>query len=73
MGAVFLAERDDDEYRAKVAVKLVRPGMDTEFIRAISARAADACAAPAPEHQPTARWRDTDHGLRTSSWSIDGP
>ena len=34
MGAVFLAERDDDEYRAKVAVKLVRPGMDTEFILA---------------------------------------
>jgi hypothetical protein len=32
MGAVFLAERDDDEYRAKVAVKLVRPGMDTEFM-----------------------------------------
>ena len=34
MGTVFLAERDDDEYHAKVAVKLVRPGMDTEFILA---------------------------------------
>ena len=34
MGTVFLAERDDDEYRARVAVKLVRPGMDTEFILA---------------------------------------
>jgi hypothetical protein len=34
MGTVFLAERDDDEYRAQVAVKLVRPGMDTEFILA---------------------------------------
>ena len=34
MGAVYLAERDDDEYRAKVAIKLVRPGMDTEFILA---------------------------------------
>ena len=32
MGTVFLAERDDDQYRASVAVKLVRPGMDTEFI-----------------------------------------
>ena len=32
MGAVFLAERDDEAYRAKVAVKLVRPGMDTAFI-----------------------------------------
>lgn len=34
MGTVFLAERDDDEYAAKVAIKLVRPGMDTEFILA---------------------------------------
>jgi tetratricopeptide (TPR) repeat protein/tRNA A-37 threonylcarbamoyl transferase component Bud32 len=34
MGTVFLAERDDDEYRARVAIKLVRPGMDTEFILA---------------------------------------
>jgi eukaryotic-like serine/threonine-protein kinase len=32
MGTVFLAERDDDQYLARVAVKLVRPGMDTEFI-----------------------------------------
>lgn len=32
MGTVFLAERDDDQYQARVAVKLVRPGMDTEFI-----------------------------------------
>ena len=34
MGTVFLAERDDDQYHARVAVKLVRPGMDTEFILA---------------------------------------
>ena len=34
MGTVFLGERDDDEYHARVAVKLVRPGMDTEFILA---------------------------------------
>ncbi len=34
MGTVFLAERDDDEYHAQVAVKLVRPGMDIEFILA---------------------------------------
>jgi eukaryotic-like serine/threonine-protein kinase len=32
MGTVFLAERNDEEYRAQVAIKLVRPGMDTEFI-----------------------------------------
>jgi eukaryotic-like serine/threonine-protein kinase len=34
MGTVFLAERDDDQYKASVAIKLVRPGMDTEFILA---------------------------------------
>ncbi|HMF95214.1 MAG TPA: protein kinase [Vicinamibacterales bacterium] len=34
MGTVFLAERDDEQYHARVAVKLVRPGMDTEFILA---------------------------------------
>ena len=32
MGTVFLAERDDQQYDARVAIKLVRPGMDTEFI-----------------------------------------
>ena len=32
MGAVFLALRADDEYRKQVAIKLVRPGMDTEAI-----------------------------------------
>ncbi|HEX7797835.1 MAG TPA: protein kinase [Vicinamibacterales bacterium] len=34
MGTVFLAERDDDQYHARVAIKLVRPGMDVEFILA---------------------------------------
>jgi serine/threonine protein kinase len=34
MGTVFLAERDDDQYHSRVAIKLVRPGMDVEFILA---------------------------------------
>src|SRR5262245_61680060 len=34
MGDVFLAERDDEQYHARVAIKLVRPGMDTDFILA---------------------------------------
>ena len=29
MGAVFLASRDDDEYRKQVAVKLVQPGLNS--------------------------------------------
>jgi serine/threonine protein kinase len=34
MGTVYLAERDDGQFRKQVAVKMVRPGMDTEFILA---------------------------------------
>ena len=32
MGTVYLAERDDEEYQAQVAIKLVRRGMDTDLI-----------------------------------------
>ncbi|HEV8146926.1 MAG TPA: protein kinase [Bryobacteraceae bacterium] len=32
MGAVYLAARDDQQYESEVAIKLVRPGLDTEFI-----------------------------------------
>ncbi len=32
MGAVFLAERDDSEFKKKVAIKLIKRGMDTDFI-----------------------------------------
>ena len=31
MGTVYLAERADDQYESQVAIKLVRPGLDTEF------------------------------------------
>jgi serine/threonine protein kinase len=34
MGTVFLGERSDGENETRVAIKLVRPGMDTEFILA---------------------------------------
>ncbi len=32
MGAVYLAERADGEFRQKVAVKLIKRGMDTDFV-----------------------------------------
>ena len=32
MGAVYLAERDDSEFRHRVAIKLIKRGMDTDFI-----------------------------------------
>lgn len=32
MGAVYLAKRDDDEFRQEVALKIVKRGMDTDFI-----------------------------------------
>jgi eukaryotic-like serine/threonine-protein kinase len=32
MGAVYLAERDDQQFTRRVAVKLVKRGMDTDFV-----------------------------------------
>ncbi len=32
MGAVYLAERDDQQFKKQVAIKLVKRGMDTEFV-----------------------------------------
>lgn len=32
MGAVFLAERADDEYQKRVAIKLIKRGMDTDSV-----------------------------------------
>src|SRR6476659_4739079 len=32
MGTVYLARRDDDQYSIDVAIKLVAPSMDTEFV-----------------------------------------
>src|ERR1051325_11590529 len=32
MGAVYLAERDDAEFKRQVAIKLIKRGMDTEFV-----------------------------------------
>lgn len=34
MGAVYLAERDDDEYHKQVAIKLIKRGMDSDAILA---------------------------------------
>ncbi|HEY0380430.1 MAG TPA: protein kinase [Pyrinomonadaceae bacterium] len=32
MGAVYMAEREDGEFRRRVAIKLIKRGMDTDFI-----------------------------------------
>src|SRR5215831_10594133 len=32
MGAVYLAARDDEQYESEVAIKIVRPGLDTDFV-----------------------------------------
>lgn len=32
MGAVYLAARDDDQFKKQVAIKLIRRGMDSEFV-----------------------------------------
>lgn len=64
MGTVYLAERDDDQYETQVAVKLVRPGMDTDFILARFRRERQALANM--QHPNIARLLDggtTDEGL----------
>ena len=33
MGAVYLAERDDEHYRQQVAIKLIKPGLGGDLIR----------------------------------------
>ena len=33
MGAVYLAERDDEQYRQQVAIKLIKPGLGGDVIR----------------------------------------
>ncbi len=75
MGAVFLAERDDEEYQARVAVKLVRPGMDTEFILARFRRERQTLARL--QHPNISRLLDggtTDEGLPYIVMEyIDGP
>src|ERR1044072_6825444 len=32
MGAVYLAARDDDQFKKQVAIKLIRRGMDSDFV-----------------------------------------
>jgi eukaryotic-like serine/threonine-protein kinase len=75
MGAVFLAERDDEEYRAKVAIKLVRSGMDTVFILARFRRERQTLARL--QHPNISRLLDggtTDEGLPYIVMEyIDGP
>src|SRR5215470_17967035 len=33
MGSVYEAERDDDQFRQQVAIKIIKRGMDTDFVR----------------------------------------
>jgi len=33
MGAVYEAERDDEQFRRQVAIKIIKRGMDTDFVR----------------------------------------
>src|SRR5215813_6467777 len=75
MGTVFLAERDDGHYKAEVAIKLVRPGMDTEFVLARFRRERQTLARL--QHPNIARLLDggtTDRGLPYIVMEfIDGP
>ena len=33
MGVVYEAERDDEQFRRQVAIKIIKRGMDTDFVR----------------------------------------
>lgn len=64
MGTVYLATRDDDTFKKSVAIKLVRRGMDTDFILARFRRERQILASL--EHPNIARLIDggaTDDGL----------
>ena len=64
MGAVYLAVRADDEFQKRVAVKLVKRGMDTDFILRRFRQERQILASL--EHQNIARLLDggtTDDGL----------
>lgn len=75
MGTVFLAERDDDQYHSQVAIKLVRTGMDTDFIFARFRRERQTLARL--QHPNIARLLDggtTENGLPYIVMEyIDGP
>ena len=71
MGTVYLAERDDAQYQTKVAIKLVRPGMDTDIILTASAASARRWHTSSIPTSP-ACWMAAlpRMAFRTSSWSI---
>ena len=51
MGAVYLAERVDGEFRQTVAIKLIKRGMDTDLIlETLSPRTPDHRRARSSEH-----------------------
>ena len=67
MGMVYLARRADDHFQKKVAVKLIRPGMASEFslLRFRSERQISASL----EH-PTSRASSMEEPLRTASRTL---
>ena len=70
MGEVFLAERADDQFRQRVAIKLVRSGLLSRQVQGrLRARTADPCNTVPPQHCKAARWR---HHHRRCSIHCDG-
>ncbi|MEJ7708657.1 MAG: hypothetical protein WKF84_02090 [Pyrinomonadaceae bacterium] len=62
MGTVYAAVRADDQYRQRVAIKLIKRGMDTDVDPPpLRDGATDSRQPRAPEHRATARRRN-DHG-----------
>ena len=58
MGSVYEAVRADDQYRKRVAIKLVQADLDERpHAGPVPARAPDPRDAGAPQHRDAARWR----------------
>ncbi len=73
MGMVYLARRADDQFQKKVAIKLIRPGMASEFVApAVPERAADRrprSSTPTSRGSSTAARRRTARPTSCSSTS----
>ena len=70
MGAVYLAERADGQYEQRVALKLIKRGMDTEEV--LDRFRAERQILASLDHPNIARLLDggsTEQGCRSSPWS----
>lgn len=52
MGAVYLGARADDQFSKRVAIKVIRTGMNTDFVVPVPERATNSRKPGLPKHSP---------------------